>query len=106
MIKEGPVQLGKFTFYFIIFVLILFEASIYTIIIHTGTISSCVQAKIYLALIGDGASTLPFDLNSNSSCTTKDLFQSGSNERFSISPLEAVDVGRVGNVFHSKIYFQ
>jgi hypothetical protein len=59
-------------------------------------------------LIGDGASTLPFDLNSNSTliqCTTKDLFQSGSDDKFFISTLEAVDVGRVGDVFRSENTF-
>jgi len=83
LIKEGPTQL----------------APIYTIIIHTGTISSCSQVNIHLALIGDGASTLPFDLNSNSSliqCTTKNLFQSGSKDIFFISSFESTDVGRVG----------
>ncbi|CAF3635995.1 unnamed protein product [Rotaria sp. Silwood1] len=81
-IKEGPAQL----------------APIYTIIIRTGTISSCCQANIHLALIGDGASTIPFDLNSNSSliqCTTKNLFQSGSKDIFYISSLESVDIGQL-----------
>ncbi|CAF2761699.1 unnamed protein product [Rotaria sp. Silwood2] len=81
-IKEGPAQF----------------APIYTIIIRTGTISSCSQANIHLALIGDGASTIPFDLNSNSSliqCTMKNLFQSGSKDIFYISSFESVDIGQL-----------
>ncbi|CAF1208147.1 unnamed protein product [Rotaria sordida] len=86
-IKEGPAQF----------------APIYTIIIRTGTISSCLQANIRLALIGDGASTIPFDLNSNSNliqCTTKNLFQSGSKDLFYLSSFESVDIGQL---FHLQI---
>jgi hypothetical protein len=54
-------------------------------------------------LIGDGASTLPLNLNSNSSliqCTTKNLFQSGSKDIFYISSFESIDVGEVGCIFN------
>ncbi len=86
LINEGPAQFTP----------------IYTIIIHTGTISSCSQVNIHLALIGNGASTLPFDLNSNSSliqCTRKNFFQSGSKDIFFISSFESIDVGQVGEIF-------
>ncbi|CAF1271668.1 unnamed protein product [Rotaria sordida] len=86
-IKEGPAQF----------------APIYTIFIPTGTISRCLQANIRLALIGDGASTIPFDLNSNSNliqCTTKNLFQSGSKDLFYLSSFESVDIGQL---FHLQI---
>jgi len=56
-------------------------------------------------LIGDGASTLPFELNSNSNsiqCITKNLFQSGSNDIFYISSFESVDVGQVEKIFDLK----
>jgi len=68
---------------------------IYTIIVNTGTISSCSEVHMRLALIGDGASTLPFDFNS------KDLFQSGSQNRLSISPFDTLDVGEVDKRFIS-----
>ena len=54
--------------------------------------------NIHLALIGDGASTLPFDLNSIQ-YTDKNIFQSGSKDIFHISPLETIDVGEVRENF-------
>ncbi|UJR14200.1 hypothetical protein I4U23_001193 [Adineta vaga] len=88
LINEGPIQFTP----------------IYTIIVHTGSISSCCQAHIRLALIGDGASSLPIDLNSNIfsiQCSTKNLFQSGSKDMFSISSSESIDIGQL---FHAQFW--
>ena len=77
------------------------QAPIYTITICTGAISRCSGARIHVALIGDGASTVPFDLSSNSTltpCTTRELFQSGAQDSFYISPFDTVDVGQVTNL--------
>ena len=85
-------------FSIVVYLFFSLEAPVYTIIVHTGSISSSRQARIHLALIGDGASTLPFDLNINSSlisCTTKNLFQSASIDRVFLSSLDCIDVGRV-----------
>ncbi|CAF4245324.1 unnamed protein product, partial [Adineta steineri] len=82
LLNQGPIQL----------------ASIYTIIVRTGTISSSTQLDMHLALIGDGASTLPFYLNSNSNLihsTNNHLFQSGSKNFFYISSFYSIDIGQV-----------
>ncbi|CAF2152596.1 unnamed protein product [Rotaria magnacalcarata] len=78
-------------------------SSTYTIIIRTGSMSRCSQATIRLALIGDGASTLPFNLNSNTSsiqCISKNLFQPNSKDIFYISSFQSIDVGQL---FHIKL---
>ena len=54
-----------------------------------------------LALIGDGASTLPFDLSSDGMINRsmkKEFFQSGARDRFFISPFETIDVGQVRRI--------
>ncbi|CAF1083007.1 unnamed protein product [Adineta steineri] len=88
LLNQGPIQL----------------ASIYTIIVRTGTISSSTQLDMHLALIGDGASTLPFYLNSNSNLihsTNNHLFQSGSKNFFYISSFYSIDIGQL---FHIQIW--
>ncbi|CAF4263989.1 unnamed protein product [Adineta steineri] len=88
LLNQGPIQL----------------ASIYTIIVRTGTISSSTQLDMHLALIGDGASTLPFHLNSNSNLihsTNNHLFQSGSQNLFYISSFYSIDIGQL---FHIQIW--
>ncbi|CAF4154933.1 unnamed protein product, partial [Adineta steineri] len=88
LLNQGPIQL----------------ASIYTIIVRTGTISSSTQLDMHLALIGDGASTLPFHLNSNSNLihsTNNHLFQSGSKNLFYISSFHSIDIGQL---FHIQIW--
>lgn len=60
--------------------------------------------NIRLALIGNSASTVPFDLNSNCALIqslTKRLFQSGSKDLCFISSSDCVDIGQVGLIFFS-----
>ncbi|CAF1996077.1 unnamed protein product [Rotaria magnacalcarata] len=86
-----------------IYIVLTGTSSTYTIIIRTGSMSRCSQATIRLALIGDGASTLPFNLNSNTSsiqCISKNLFQPNSKDIFYISSFQSIDVGQL---FHIKL---
>ena len=79
LINEGPVRLTP----------------IYTITVQTGPISRCSNVDVKIALIGEGASTLPFELFSDEFSNRKEVFQSGSRDRFEISPFETSDVGQV-----------
>ncbi|CAM4812506.1 unnamed protein product [Rotaria magnacalcarata] len=86
-----------------IYIVLTGTSSTYTIIIRTGSMRCCSQATIRLALIGDGASTLPFNLNSNTSsiqCISKNLFQPNSKDIFYISSFQSIDVGQL---FHIKL---
>jgi hypothetical protein len=61
-------------------------------------------------LIGDAASTLPYDLGVHSSLHSLNstaLFQSGACNRFSISPFDTADIGQVQDTWsmhHVDIY--
>ncbi|CAF1208293.1 unnamed protein product [Didymodactylos carnosus] len=85
MVREGPVNL----------------APKYTIIIRTGSISSCRNAYIRVALVGDSASTIPFDLNDLIDVNNNNKiqpFRSGQKDIFYISSLQAIDVGKLDRI--------
>ncbi|CAF4486402.1 unnamed protein product [Rotaria socialis] len=102
-VYENTIELldvGNNSFYFIIR---FFKLQLIQLLYVPEVLVACSQATIRLALIGDGASTLPFDLNASTSsiqCITKNLFHSNSKDIFYISSFQSVDVGQL---FHIKL---